>query len=193
MKSFDISYIIVHKHHLLFYCFCRKVSSDSLCSPPASMAWMFLPYIKVWGLCCQCSNLPAMPFLSQFVSWCTIFVLTTHIFLAVQDSSISNIVGLSVCLSQLIIRAYGALRLLRDFWETFERPLRAFWETFERLLRDFWETFERLLRDFWETFERLLRDCWETFERLLRVFSETFETLLRQRFRWLTDSQRVTW
>ena len=74
----------------------------------------------------------------------------------------------SVCLSQLTIRAYGALRLLRDFWETFERPLRAFWETFERLLRDFWETFERPLRDFWETFERLLRDFWETFERLLR-------------------------
>ena len=77
--------------------------------------------------------------------------------------------------------------------ETFERLLRDIWETLERLWRDFEETFERLLRDFWETFERLSRVCWETFERLLRVFSETFETLFRQRFRWLTDSQRVTW
>ena len=70
-------------------------------------------------------------------------------FLAVQDSSIGDIVTESV-----------------TFWfqrQAFERLLGDFRETFERLLGDFWETFERLLRDFWDTFGRLLSDFWETF------------------------------
>ena len=75
------------------------------------------------------------------------------VFLAVQDSSIGDLVTLS--LRHLLIS---------DFWETFVRLLRDYWGTFERLLRDFWGTFERLLRDFWETFERLLRDFLETLE-----------------------------
>ena len=44
-----------------------------------------------------------------------------------------------------------------------------------------------------ESVSQVTFDFWDndkTFERLLRDFSET---LLRQRFRWSTDSQRVTW
>ena len=76
------------------------------------------------------------------------------IFLAVQDSSIGDLVN------EWVGQTF-------DFsWETFARLLRGFWETFERLLRHFWEIFERLLGDFYETFERLSRDVYETFERL---------------------------
>ena len=79
---------------------------------------------------------------------------TFVIFLAVQDSSIGDLVN------EWVGQTF-------DFsWETFARLLRGFWETFERLLRHFWEIFERLLGDFYETFERLSRDVYETFERL---------------------------
>ena len=142
-------------------------------SPPFFESWQQPPFLRWHPLERLWISEPLCPFTMLKPG------LTLHtIFLAVQDSSITDIVCRSVGLSQL---------------ETFERLLGDFWENFERLLRDFWETSEGLLRDFWGTFERLLRDFWETSERLLRDFWETFETLLRQRFRWLTDSQRVTW
>ena len=54
----------------------------------------------------------------------------TFIFLAVQDSSIGDIVthSLNHSLSEslLILASSEHCRLLRDFWETFERLLRDF-------------------------------------------------------------------
>ena len=48
-------------------------------------------------------------------------------FLAVQDSSIGDLVTQSVSKSvRLLISATMIMRLLRDFWETFERLLRDF-------------------------------------------------------------------
>ena len=54
------------------------------------------------------------------------------LFLAVQDSSIGDLVTHSV--------SESVSQVTFDFCDNDK--------TFERLLRDFWETFERLLRDF---------------------------------------------